>query len=302
MSPVAADPVILGDWGGTRLRLWLREGGATIAAAEAPGLLVAREQPAEVLRAALGRLDATARPSRIVLCGMAGARDGLAEAGYVSCPGGVSEWVGGVLETALDGVPVTVLPGFSSRDGRGRPDVMRGEEAQVFGALAGWQGGPVDVVLPGTHSKWVRVEHGRIAHFASCPTGELHARLLGSSLAPGEPGADDRGHAGGFSAGIARARDGGALIASLFEARAARMLEGRSGDWSRGFLSGLLIGCEIAAMAPAPAREAAPLLVGTTDLVRLYRAAFATFGLDCPAADGESCALTGLEIAHAQLG
>jgi 2-dehydro-3-deoxygalactonokinase len=302
---MVAHPVILGDWGGTRLRLWSRLGGITVASSEASGLLVAQESPADVLRAALDRLGVIGQPRRIVLCGMAGARDGLAEAGYVPCPGGVDEWIGAALATSLDAIPITILPGFSHCDRQGRPDVMRGEEAQVFGALARQQAGDrsaVEIVLPGTHSKWVRVEDGRIAHFATCPTGELHARLLGSSLAPREPHEDDRGHADGFSAGIDRARDGRPLMASLFEARAAQLLDRRSGDWSRGFLSGLLIGGEIAAMATSPARKVAPLLVGSADLVGLYRTAFAKFGLDCRTADGESCALYGLEIAHAQLG
>jgi len=295
--------VILGDWGGTKLRLWLREAGTTIAACEAPGLLVAQHSPALVLRGALDRLGAAARSCRIVLCGMAGARDGLAEAGYVSCPAGVDEWVGTALKTSLDDLPIVILPGCSHRDRHDRPDVMRGEEAQVFGALAQQQadrGKSMDLVLPGTHSKWVRVEDGRIAHFATCPTGELHARLLGSSMAPREPHDDDRGHGDGFSAGLDRAREGRALVAALFEARAAQLLDRRSGDWSRGFLSGLLIGSEIAAMTPS--HGPAPVVVGSAELVGLYRTAFAKFGLDCGTADGESCALAGLEIAHDQLG
>jgi 2-dehydro-3-deoxygalactonokinase len=298
---VAAEAVVLGDWGGTTLRLWLRQAGATLAVGEAPGLLVALAGPAAILRAALARLGAPARPRRIVLCGMAGARGGLAEAGYVSCPAGVPEWIAASRTTVLDDIPVALLPGFSDR--RGRPDVMRGEETQVFGALTGRDARePVDLVLPGTHSKWVRVQDDRIVRLATCPTGELHARLLGSSLAPAAAGTDDLGHAAGFAAGVDRALDGGPLIASLFEARAAQVLDGRTGDWSRGFLSGLLIGAEVAAMAPSLGSADAPLLVGSDALVRLYRSAFARFGLDCRAASGESCALAGLEIADAQLG
>ena len=302
---MGGEPIILGDWGGTRLRLWLRQAGTTIAASEAPGLLVAQESPPQTLRGAIDRLGVADRPRRIVLCGMAGARDGLAEAGYLACPADVRAWVGASLETSFDEFSIAVLPGLSVRDRHGGPDVMRGEEAQVFGALArqlAGDGRAVDIVLPGTHSKWVHVEDSRIAHFATCPTGELHARLLGSSMAPSERHEDDRGHTDGFSAGIDRAREGRPLMAALFEARAAQLLDRRSGDWSRGFLSGLLIGSEIAAMAPSPDRGPAPLLVGSADLVRLYHDAFARFGLDCPTADGESCVLAGLEIAHDQLG
>jgi 2-dehydro-3-deoxygalactonokinase len=302
---VAAQPVILGDWGSTRLRLWLRHDGTTIAASEAPGLLVATESPAQVLRCALERLDALAPSRPIVLCGMAGAKEGLAETGYLACPADLHEWAGAALEASLDNRPITVLPGLSSRDRQGRPDVMRGEEAQVFGALAQQQamhGKAVEIVLPGTHSKWVRVEEGRIANFATCPTGGIYARLLGSSMAPREPHDDDRGQADGFSVGIDRARESGPLMASLFEARAGRLLDRRSGDWSRGFLSGLLIGSEIAAMTPASGRSIAPLLVGSPDLVQLYRTAFAKFGVACSTADSESCVLKALEIAHDQLG
>lgn len=302
---MATEPVILGDWGSTRLRLWLRCGGATVASHEAPGLLVAREDPAQALRSALSRFDARAKRRRIVLCGMAGTRDGLAEAGYVPCPGGVEEWVGASLSTSLDEFPITILPGFACRDREARPDVMRGEETQVFGALAlhGEKAGhPRTIVLPGTHSKWVSVKGDRIALFATCPTGEIHARLAGSSLAPeanNDPGTDD---SEGFLLGIERARTGGALIASLFEARAARMLDAWTGTRARSFLSGLLIGSEIAAMAQRLEPRVLPLLVGSPDLVRLYRTAFERFGLACRTADGESCTLRGLEIADAKLG
>jgi len=302
---VAGQAVILGDWGSTRLRLWLRQSGTTVANIVAPGLLVVQESPAETLRAALDRLGVTGQPCPIVLCGMAGARDGLAETGYVACPADVGDWIGASLETVLDDFSITVLPGLSMRDRAGRPDVMRGEETQVFGALAQRQAEtdrPAEIVLPGTHSKWVHVEDGRIAHFATFPTGELHAHLLGSSMAPKEARGDDRGHLDGFSAGLDRAHEGHPMMGSLFEARAGQLLDQRSGDWSRGFLSGLLIGSEVAAMAGSVERDCAPLLVGSADLVQLYRAAFAKFGLDCRTADGESSVLAGLEIAHDQLG
>jgi 2-dehydro-3-deoxygalactonokinase len=302
---MVAGPVILGDWGSTRLRLWVREGDATIAAIEAPGLFVAAEPPEKVLRTALARLGGFARSCPIVLCGMAGAQGGLAEAGYVACPGGVEDWVEAATGSAVGDLRVTILPGFSSRDERGRPDVMRGEEAQVFGALAGYRLGgerSADIVLPGTHSKWVRVEHGRITRLATCPTGELHARLLGSSLAPSAPDAGSPAYADGFSAGVDRVREGSPIMGSLFEARAGRLLDGRAGDWSSGFLSGLLIGSEIATMNRSPPSDTPPLLIGSADLVPLYETAFARFGLGCCTADGERCAIAGLEMAHALLG
>jgi 2-dehydro-3-deoxygalactonokinase len=302
---LTVEPVIFGDWGGSRLRLWLRLDGEITASCKAPGLLVAKEEPARVLRAAIAELAASTQPSRIVLSGMAGAHGGLSEAGYVRCPGGLDEWVGAALRTAPGEFATTILPGFSSRTPDGRPDIMRGEEAQVFGVLALQELAAEerqDIVLPGTHSKWVSVEGGRIIRFATCPTGELHARLLGSSLAPDDARADGEEHEAGFAAGIGRARESEALLASLFEARAARLLDGHTGAWSRGFLSGLLIGSEIAAMTPRLAPDAPLWLVGSPGLTGLYRAALDRFGLACRTFDGETCALKGLEMADARLG
>jgi 2-dehydro-3-deoxygalactonokinase len=296
--------VVLGDWGSTRLRLWLRRDGATLATAEAPGVLVGRQTPEQTLRGALDRLGALARGCPVVLCGMAGARGGLAEAAYIPCPGGREAWIGAATRLSLDDLAVTILPGFSHRDERGHPDVMRGEEAQVFGALERHEADDAraDIVLPGTHSKWVRVEHGRITRFATCPTGELYARLLGSSLGPSAPGSGTRGRGEGFTAGLDRTGEGSPLLASLFEARAGRLLDGRSELWSAGYLSGLLIGSEIAAMTRSLTGATAPLVIGSADLVPLYRAAFARFGVDCRTADGELCVLAGMEMAHAQSG
>lgn len=303
-TPAETGTVVLGDWGSTRLRLWLRRDGVTLATAEAPGVLVGRQSPAEILRAALDRLGTLAHGCPVVLCGMAGARGGLAEAAYIPCPAGRDAWFAAGMTLALDDLAVTILPGFSCRDEHGRPDVMRGEEAQVFGALAQHEADDAlaDIVLPGTHSKWVRVEQGRITRFATCPTGELHARLLGSSMAPAVQGDGTDASAEGFSAGLDRAYEGSPLLASLFEARAGRLLDGRSEQWSAGYLSGLLIGGEIAAMTRSFARATAPLVIGSADLVPLYRDAFAKFGVDCRAADGEICVLAGLEMADAQSG
>jgi 2-dehydro-3-deoxygalactonokinase len=297
-------PVILGDWGGTRLRLWLRAEGATLASHEGAGLLAARDDPAEVLRKGLEALGGQARHCPVVLCGMAGARGGLAEAPYIPCPGSVEEWTGAVVETSLGNRRVTILPGFSCRDDRGRSDVMRGEEAQVFGVLAAEPeaSGRRTVVLPGTHSKWVAVEGRRIARFKTCPTGELFALLGGSSLAPGYAARPVDPDADGFAAGIDRAREDGALIASLFEARAAQLLDGRPAHWASDFLSGLLIGSEIAAMVEQLESAGPLLLVGSDELTRLYRVALERFGIDCRTANGETCALRGLEITYARLG
>jgi 2-dehydro-3-deoxygalactonokinase len=120
-------------------------------------------------------------------------------------------------------------------------------------------------------------------------TGELFALLRGSSLlAPGGPGASE---AEGFAAGLSRAEEDGTLSAALFEARAAQLVDGRTAGWANGFVSGLLIGAEIAAMDP----QQPVLAIGDPALVERYEAVLARRGVRVRRLDGEACAIAGLE-------
>ena len=219
---------IIGDWGSSRLRLWRLQGGEVAARREAAGVLETDDQAA-LLRDTIGDWPET----RVALCGMAGARGGLREAPYIACPTSPTEWRQGAMDFSLAGLDVRIAAGLSL-DRDGRHDVMRGEETQVFGAMAldpALAEGRHAIVLPGTHSKWVHLESGRIAHFRTFMTGELFALLAGSSLASG---GEQGGNAHeGFAEGLLRARAGTALSATLFEARAAQLVSGRTGAWAR---------------------------------------------------------------------
>ena len=276
---------ILGDWGGSRLRLWRLQGGEVAARREAAGVLQTDDHAA-VLREALGEWTAT----RVVLCGMAGARGALREVPYVACPASPLAWRQGAADFALAGFDLRIAAGLSL-DRDGRPDVMRGEETQVFGAMAldpALAVGRHAIVLPGTHSKWVHLESGRIARFRTFMTGELFALLAGSSLVRGgEPGG---GAEAGFAEGLSRASKRAALSAALFEARAAQLVSGRTGAWARGFVSGLLIGSEIAEAAP----DGPVLVIGAAELAGRYHEALAAFGVDAHRMDDEACAIAGL--------
>ena len=113
----------------------------------------------------------------IVAAGMIGSRQGWVEVPYVECPAGLSRARRQL--TPIDigqAAQLWIVPGVSMTGNDGVPDVMRGEETQIFGALTVVEA-PAGVgglfVLPGTHSKWVRVEDGRIVWFKTFMTGEL---------------------------------------------------------------------------------------------------------------------------------
>lgn len=279
---------VIGDWGSTRLRLWRLEDGEIAERREGLGL-AAGGDPAETLAATLGDWIA----DRIALCGMAGARGGLHEVPYLPCPVTARQWRLRTEAREWPGARLRLAAGLMCRDASGRPDVMRGEETQVFGAMVldpALARGPQLVLLPGTHSKWVWLDDGAVLGFRTFMTGELFA-LLGQSSLFAEERADGDEHAG-FADGLARAEQGGALSSALFEARAVQLLDGRSAGWARGFVSGRLIGAEVAEMASAGQLT----LIGDPDLAARYSEALERSGVEARHMDGEACAIAGLRL------
>jgi 2-dehydro-3-deoxygalactonokinase len=226
----------------------------------------------------------------------------LREVGYAECPCDAEGWREAAADLTLDAVPLRIAAGAACRDGSGRPDVMRGEETQIFGAIAlrpELGSGRHILVLPGTHSKWATVEDGRIVDIRTFLTGELYALLQGSSLlaAGRESGADDADT--GFAAGLARAAASVGLLGSLFEARAAQLRDGRSAGWAQAFLSGLLLGNELAELHRMDQLPAQVFVLGGAELASRYALALAEAGTAAELMEGDACALAGLELLDA---
>jgi 2-dehydro-3-deoxygalactonokinase len=283
--------VVLGDWGSSRLRLWRMQGAAVAERREAAGSSGAGD-PRAALDVLLDGWDAP----RVTLCGMAGARNGLHEAPYLRCPATLADWSAQAAELALDGRTLTIAPGIADSE---RPDVMRGEETQVFGAMAldpVLCAGRRQFLLPGTHSKWVEVSDGRIVGFQTHMTGELFELLSHSSLFTVAPD-DTRTDEEGFAAGLARSAEERDLGAALFEARAAQLTAGKSPAWARGFVSGLLIGTEVRAHAESELEGV--VVIGDARLTALYGKALASLGANAAVLDCEACAIAGLRLLNA---
>lgn len=282
----------MGDWGTSRLRLYRVENGQVIAETERPGIGLSQTPPAEILQSALTLLG-TDRPEAIYLCGMAGSRSGLAEAPYAECPADAPKWRAAALRLSFEDVPLCIAAGVASKW-----DVMRGEETQIFGARA-LDPALGDVLLPGTHSKWVRMDGGAIVALHTFMTGELYALLRGrSTLASGVSGeaADEET---GFAQGLDRGLAGYGLAGSLFAARVEQLRQGRSGRWASGYLSGLLIGDEVAAMQKKDLLPLAITVIGAGALVDRYAQALVRCGTMVRRLDGQACALKGLELLDA---
>jgi 2-dehydro-3-deoxygalactonokinase len=238
-----------------------------------------------------------------LLCGMIGSNIGWADAGYVACPAAPLELVDAVIDvTAGDGSHCLIVPGLACSGLLGGPEVMRGEETQIVGALAllpHLTKGRHLLCLPGTHSKWTIVEQGAIIAFQTALTGELfavlqaHSILLARNVMPASEA--------GFDEGVARVRAAGPehVLQLLFETRSRQLRQGMTPPYATGFLSGLLVGAEIAAMAGLTGAASGPvILIGAPTLTTLYARALAAFGHQASAIDGKEAARTGLLRLH----
>ena len=288
------------DWGTSALRAHLlSDGGALIEERRRPwGLLHLPEGGfAAALQGVAGDWLAAMPALPLIASGMVGSAQGWREAPYAGCPADGAALAAQLLRfEAMPGVVLHIVPGV--RLGGSRPDVMRGEETQVMGLLALQPAlaGGATLLMPGTHSKWVRVEAGRIVDFHTYMTGELFALLREHSIL-GRPARDAVAVAasdGAFDRGIEALRAAGADGATslLFSARALVLGGQLKAADSLDYLSGLLIGEELRCALPAD-RRVAPVLVGDAALCARYLRALALFGRDAQSA-GEGTAAAGL--------
>lgn len=249
----AVAPALLAvDWGTTALRgALLAADGMVLATHAAPrGLL---SVPPGGWQAAFDAEFGTwlaAHPGLpCLMSGMVGSRQGWAEAPYVACPAGLDDLVRGLLW--LQPGRLAIVPGLST-ESDGIPDVLRGEEVQVFGALQSLAdpAGDHTLLLPGTHSKWLRVRGGRITGFCTHMTGEVYALLRQQSILARMLPADDGAFDGdAFDAGVAQAATPGGLLHHLFAIRTLALFDRAPAASLASRLSGLLIGEELRAQA-----------------------------------------------------
>ncbi|HMQ93889.1 MAG TPA: 2-dehydro-3-deoxygalactonokinase [Amaricoccus sp.] len=264
------------DWGTTSLRAWLLDGrGRVLDSARAPRGVM--QVAGGDFAGALGDVTAAWPSLPAIAAGMVGSAQGWVEAPYLPCPASPGDLAGALVQAP--GRELWIVPGVL-RPGD-RPDVMRGEETQIAGALALRPDLAADarLVLPGTHSKWARVSAGRVASFTTYMTGELFAVLRDHSIlgrtAGSGPGRD--GDAA-FLRGVDAARKADGIAPLLFSARALVLTGGIAPADALDYLSGLLISDELRSALAEPG--GAPLLIGEPALCARYARALARFGVD----------------------
>ncbi|MFJ5258623.1 2-dehydro-3-deoxygalactonokinase [Pseudomonas sp. NPDC088414] len=217
----------------------------------------------------------------VIACGMVGSAQGWREAAYCETPANVAN-LGNSLQTvvSLGGTRVHIVPGVIQRSRL--PNVMRGEETQVLGVLQNLPvdaGGDLLIGLPGSHSKWVEVLEGCITHFDTFMTGEVFAVLSEHSILgrTQQQGVAFDGVAFDRGVQVALSADGElGVLSTLFSARTLGLTGELAPTAQADYLSGLMIGHELVALAAAQRRRRnsahlpSIILIGNAQLCARY--------------------------------
>ena len=271
------------DWGTTHRRGYALDafGACTTEASDDQGALTTRGRHAESLDAWLPTLCAPA-DCQVVMSGMVGSAFGWQEAPYLGPDVPLEALPQNLVH--ISGHPQRyIVPGYCVRDATGQPDVMRGEETQLLGAVAmglrnGW------FVLPGTHSKWVLLRDGCVAQLRTYMTGELFALLSshGTLAAAAQPaGMEPLWSQPAFADGVAAGAPG-ALAHQLFACRARVVTGTMPASQALAYLSGLLIGSELQDVLQDLDKSGSnPFhLIGSPALAEAYQVAARQLGSD----------------------
>jgi len=307
---MASDSFIAVDWGTSRLRLWSLSGEDKVLDKRTSPDGMSSLQPAQYASVLEENLLAMEIDSECpaVVCGMAGAAQGWCEAPYRSNEEDLFSIARHAVRVPNIDRSVHILPGVMQLS---PPNVMRGEETQLLGLLHTEPHFHGRVCLPGTHTKWVDMQHGVIQRFTTHMTGELFGllcthsvlkhsveRLEGTALMNDSAQAWDQS---AFESMIDHAMlNPAAALESLFSLRASTLLLKVSAVTSRSQLSGLLIGLELAATQHFW-NQGSVAIIGEPALCDKYTSAFDHVGVTTKQFDADILTLNGLIYARHQI-
>jgi 2-dehydro-3-deoxygalactonokinase len=294
-SSFAAAALIALDWGTTSLRAYLLdEHGAPLdSVSSSAGIMKLPDGGFDQVFDETCGAWLAARPGLpVIAAGMVGSAQGWLEAPYVETPAGAAALVAGLVQvTAKNGATVNIVPGVLEPGAL--PNVMRGEETQIFGALAGdasLESEPDGALigLPGTHAKWAFVRHGRIERFYTFMTGETFGALRDHTILGRTMRHADQPDTAAFLRGVDTAKNAGhaGMLATIFSTRTLGLTGQLAPEQQADYLSGLLIGHELRGLNEVLARQQSTLagktlrLIGNDALCERYRAALARYGCD----------------------
>lgn len=289
------------DWGTSRFRLWLLDhnGSVTTHRSSDQGIITLTPEKFESVLEA--HLEAAGAPKDlpVIVSGMAGSRQGWAEAAYLDLPASLDDLINTsvIVDTARR--TVRILPGLAQRE-PARPNVMRGEETQLLGALGDDLESQI-VCMPGTHSKWVQLESRVVRGFSTYMTGELFSVISSRSILLHAIEPDKFEEDAFISSVTGTLNEPDSITSQMFAIRAGQLLGFRKRQQGAAELSGLLIGAEIASARRIHGADHNVKLVASGDMARLYGKALELAGYEYSTTDAEAASINGLWRAAVEL-
>ena len=310
MEPLTGIAALGIDWGTTQRRAYLLNANGMCVGehTDAQGALACKGRFPQALGELLEQL--AVKPQLIILSGMVGSALGWQEVPYVGGQVPLQDLPRHLVPVtdAPDGVRCVIVPGYCVRNPQGQADVMRGEETQLLGAAvsgrhSGW------FVLPGTHSKWVKLDAGRVVALRTYMTGELFSLLTQhGTLAAAAGTASQIWSDEAFGEGVKAANPGdkpsahhSALSHQLFGCRARVVCGDMAATHVHAYLSGLLIGNELRDVLSQPhdaQDKSAFHLLGAPELVAHYQTAATLLGMRMDLLDSRAAYLAALAHIH----
>ena len=289
-------PAFVGiDWGTSNARfLLMNDAGNVIEQRGGPGIgqITGGDRIEEICFDSIGEWLIQNPRLPVIMAGMVGSNIGWHIAEYAPTPTKLADLVGGLAHFQARGHDFSIVPGLSTGRRDGLPDVMRGEEIQIFGASHGRE---ALFCLPGTHSKWATYAGDAITGFHTALTGEL-LDLIGRSSILLNPKRPVRAQADpDFQQGILTAKNSALGIETLLFVVRSRQVTGEINDGrAENYLAGLVIGCEIRSAMMLYGSEQIVTLVGSPELTSLYAAGLDCFGTPSEQVSGDQASLAGL--------
>lgn len=294
-STMAAGAFVGVDWGTTNARFTLASAAGTVLAERAGPGIAELGTPAAIEAACFAMIGGWPTVP-VVIAGMAGSDIGWQKAPYVPAPATVAAVHAAVVRFAARSVSIAILPGVTTLRKDGLPDVMRGEETQIFGSMSGASG---LVCLPGTHSKWAQVSNGEITCFHTAITGELMDAVGRGTILLNPKHAPVARPSAHFLDGVTAINHSKlGLETMLFTVRSRQMAGTLAIVDADDYLAGLCIGSDIRSALAFQPDVRAVTLVGTPPLTALYAAALANQAIQSQQVDGKAAALAGLTGAY----
>lgn len=288
------------DWGTTSFRAYLFDSDRNLVGTKssAAGIMQDHSGFEQVYYQQIGDWLEEYREIPVIASGMITSKQGWVETPYLPCPTSLDDLSKNLTRHKTSkGDVIFFVSGVCQKTPT--PNIMRGEETQMAGLKSS---SAMTAVLPGTHSKWIRMESDTIRYFSTFMTGEIFAALtqhtiLGRLLTDGS---DPEGFTAGVRDGFSGLEEAGGILSKLFGARAMPLLELMNPDSIRDYISGLLLGTEILeAVKSGFGSDVVPVICGSAELVDRYEKAMAICDISTSCGEDELAALGLMRIASA---